>query len=45
MKDFIFINTINSNIKITITAYNYTQAMDLLLSVTRYIEDFKLLNQ
>lgn len=42
MKNFIFIHKLNSNIKITIIAYSYTQAMDLLLSITRHIEDFKL---
>jgi len=44
MKDYIFTNTLNSNIEIKITAYNYTQAMDLLLSVTRYIEDYTLIS-
>jgi hypothetical protein len=43
MKEYIFTNILNSNIEIKIKAYNYTQAMDLLLSVTRDIDDYRLL--
>jgi hypothetical protein len=43
MKEYIFTNTLNSNIEIKIKAYNYTQAMDLLLSVTRNIDDYRLM--
>jgi len=39
MKKYIFINVLNSNIEISILAYNYSQAMDLLLSVTRNIDE------
>lgn len=42
MKTYIFNHTENSNIKIIIEAYNYTQAMDLLLSVTRDVELYEL---
>lgn len=42
MKTYIFNHTENSNIKIIIEAYNYTQAMELLLSVTRDIELYEL---
>lgn len=42
MKEYIFENILNSNIEIRIKADYYTQAMDLLLSVTRYIEDYTL---
>lgn len=44
MKEYIFKNTLNSNIEIKIKAYYYTQAMDLLLSVVRNIEDYRLLS-
>jgi len=43
MKEYIFTNTLNSNIDIKIKASNYTQAMDLLLSVTRNIDDYRLM--
>jgi hypothetical protein len=42
MKEYIFENVLNSNIKIRIKAYYYSQAMDLLLSVTRNVDDYKL---
>ena len=42
MKEYIFTNVLNSNIEIKIKAYNYTQAMDLLLSVTKDIDDYRL---
>lgn len=42
MNKYIFSHVINSNIKININAQNYTQAMDLLLSVTRNIDDYRL---
>lgn len=44
MKEYIFTNVLNSNIEIKIKAYNYTQAMDLLLAVTRDIDDYRLLS-
>lgn len=44
MKKYIFINKTNSNIQIVINANSYTEAMELLLAITRYIEDFKLIN-
>jgi len=42
MKEYIFENILNSNIEIRIKAHYYTQAMDLLLSVTRNIDDYRL---
>ena len=42
MKEYIFENILNSNIEIRIKANYYNEAMDLLLSVTRYIEDYRL---
>lgn len=42
MKEYIFQNTLNTNIEIRIKATNYNQAMDLLLSITRNIDDFRL---
>jgi hypothetical protein len=42
MKEYIFQNILNSNIEIRIKADYYTQAMDLLLSVTSYIDDYRL---
>jgi hypothetical protein len=44
MNDYIFENTLNSKIEIRIKANSYTQAMDLLLTVTRYIEEYRLTN-
>ena len=44
MKEYIFENVLNSNIKINIKANSYLQAMDLLLSVTRNIDDYRLNN-
>ena len=41
-KEYIFENIIHSSIKIVIEAYNYTQAMELLLLVTRNIDDYRL---
>ena len=43
MKEYIFENILNSNIEIRIKANYYSQAMDLLLSVTRNIDDYRLL--
>ena len=43
MEAYIFIHKTNPNIEIRISAYNYTQAMDLLLSITRDIDSFKLI--
>lgn len=43
-KEFTFINTLNFNIKVNIKAYNFTEAMDLLLSITRNIDDFRQLS-
>jgi len=40
MKEYIFENKLNSNIEIRIKAYNYTQAMELLLTITRDIDDY-----
>lgn len=42
MKRYTFLNVLNSNIEINIKAQNYTQAMDLLASVTRNIDDYRL---
>ena len=42
MKEYIFTNTLNLNIEIRIKANYYAQAMDLLLSVTRNIDDYRL---
>jgi hypothetical protein len=42
MKEYIFENILNSNIEIRIKAHYYSQAMELLLSVTRNIEDYRL---
>ena len=42
MKEFIFENILNSNIEIRIKAHYYAQAMDLLLSATRNIDDYRL---
>ena len=41
MREYIFENTLNSNIQIRIKAYTYTDAMDLLLSITRDIDLYK----
>jgi hypothetical protein len=43
MKKYIFTNILNSNIEIIIKAHYYYQAMELLLSVTRNIEDYRLM--
>lgn len=45
MKTYTFENVLNSNIRIKIKANYYTQAMDLLLSATRHIEDYKLIDE
>ena len=37
-------NTLNSNIEIRIKASYYSQAIELLFSVTKYVEDYKLNN-
>lgn len=42
MKTYVFENQLNSNIKVLIDAYNYAQAMDMLLSTIRDIDDFRL---
>ena len=42
MKNYIFEHKLNSNIIVNIKAGSYTHAMELLLSISRYIEDFKL---
>lgn len=42
MKEYIFENILNSNIEIRIKANYYAQAMDLLLSATRNIDDYRL---
>jgi hypothetical protein len=42
MKEYIFKNILNSNIEIRIKANYYNQAMELLLSVTRNIDDYRL---
>jgi hypothetical protein len=42
MKEYIFTNVLNSNIEIRIKANYYTQAMELLLSITRDIDDYRL---
>jgi hypothetical protein len=42
MKHYIFTNSLNSNIEIKIKAYNLPEAMDLLLSVTKNIDDYNL---
>lgn len=42
MKEYIFINILNSNIEIRIKANYYSQAMDILLSVTRNIDEYRV---
>ena len=42
MKKYTFINTLNTNIKIIIIANSFTNAMELLLLVTRDIEDYRI---
>ncbi len=42
MRQYNFFNVLNANIEINIKAHNYTQAMDLLLSITRNINDYRL---
>lgn len=42
MKVYIFENTRDNRIKIIIEANSFTEAMDLLLSITRDIDDFSL---
>lgn len=44
MKEFVFKNVLNSNIEIKIKANYYSQAIELLFSVTKYVEDYKLIN-
>ncbi len=41
MKEYVFENQTKSDIEIRIKAYNYTQAMQILLSIVRNIEDYK----
>jgi len=43
MKEYIFTNVSNSNIEIKIKASFYSQAMDLLLSITRNIDHYRLM--
>jgi hypothetical protein len=45
MKEYLFENQLNSNIEIRIKAYNFTDAMELLLATTRDIDDYKLKEQ
>ena len=45
MKKYIFENVLKSDIEISIKAYNYTQAMEILLSVVRNIEDYILTSE
>jgi len=42
MTKFIFKNIVHSGIEISIIAYNFTDAMEKLLSVTRDIYDYRL---
>lgn len=42
MKEYISTNVLNLNIEIRIKANYYSQAMDLLLSVTRNIDDYRI---
>jgi hypothetical protein len=43
MKTYTFENVLNSNIRIEIKAYSHNEALDLLILITRYSEDFKLI--
>lgn len=43
LKTYIFESQSNDGIKITIDAYSFTQAMETLLSITRNIDDFRLM--
>ena len=43
MREYIFQNNLYPSIKIIIGANNYTQAMDMLLMVTRNIDDYRLM--
>lgn len=45
LKIYTFENTRDNRIKITIEARNFTEAMDLLLSITRDIDDYKTISK
>ena len=45
LKIYTFENTCDSRIKIIIEARNFTEAMDLLLSITRDIDDYKTISK
>lgn len=42
MKEYIFINILNSRIEIRINANSYAQAMDILLYITRDIDEYRV---
>lgn len=42
MKIYIYTNIYNSNIEIRILANNFTEASEILLSITRDFEEFRL---
>lgn len=44
MKEYIFINILNSNIEIKIKARNYNEAMEYLLMEVKYVADYKIQN-
>ena len=44
MKEYIFINILNSNIEIKIKAKHYNEAMEMLLIEVRHVTDYKIQN-
>lgn len=44
MKDYIFENQYNKNIKIIIRTSSYENAIDLLCFTVEYLSDYKLIN-
>jgi hypothetical protein len=44
MKEYIFINILNSNIEIKIKAKHYNEAMEILLMEVRHVSDYKIEN-
>ena len=44
MKEYIFINILNSNIEIKIKAKHYNEAMEMLLIEVRHVADYKIQN-
>ena len=44
MKDFIFVNVLNSNIEIKIKARHYNEAMEMLLIEVKHVANYKIQN-